>query len=88
MRSHPTDTGDLLERLRKIEGQVRGIQHMIERDERCSEVLKQVAAVRAALAVVGVGLLDARLRSTLTAAGAEAQPVADDTIAALHLLVR
>ena len=88
MRSHPTDTGDLLQRLRKIEGQVRGIQHMIERRERCSEVLTQVAAVRAALAVVGVGLLDDQLRSTLTAAGADGQPAAADTVAALHLLVR
>lgn len=88
MRRDPTDTDELLDRLRKIEGQVRGLQHMIERHERCSEVLTQVAAARAALAAVGVGLLDAQLRSILSAAGADAQPAAEDTVASLHLIVR
>lgn len=87
-RRQPTDIDDVLDRLRRIEGQVRGIQHMVERRERCSEVLTQVAAVRAALAAVGVGLLDAQLRTTLTAAGADAQADADDTVASLRLLVR
>ena len=61
---------------------------MIERRERCSEVLTQVAAVRAALAAVGVGVLDAQLRATLSAAGADEQPGADETVASLHVLVR
>lgn len=50
-------TADLLQRLRKIEGQVRGLQRMIEEDRYCMDVLLQVAAVRAALNRVGLALL-------------------------------
>ncbi|MDK2815257.1 MAG: CsoR family transcriptional regulator, copper-sensing transcriptional repressor, partial [Thermoanaerobacter sp.] len=49
--------GDLLRRLRKIEGQVKGIQKMIENDAHCVDVLVQVAAVRSAINSVGKILL-------------------------------
>lgn len=54
-----TDAGkdthkDLLMRLRRIEGQVRGLQRMIEADANCEEVLNQVAAVRSAINRVGM----------------------------------
>lgn len=62
-RPIPSDE-DLLARLRKIEGQVRGVQHMIERGDRCTDVLTQVAAARAALAAVGVGVVDLRIHAT------------------------
>ena len=58
---NPTDE-QLLTRLRKIEGQVRGLQRMIERDERCTDTLTQIASVRAALRAVAVGLVDNELR--------------------------
>ncbi|KHO62325.1 MULTISPECIES: metal-sensitive transcriptional regulator [Thermoanaerobacter] len=48
---------DLLRRLRKIEGQVKGIQKMIENDAHCVDVLVQVAAVRSAINSVGKILL-------------------------------
>ena len=79
---------ELLERLRKIEGQVRGVQHMVERRDRCIDVLTQVAAVRAALAAVGLGLVDAELRRSLSAAGVKSDAAADQTMAAVQLLVR
>lgn len=44
---------DVLKRLRRIEGQVRGIQKMIEEDKNCSDILTQVAAIRAAINKVG-----------------------------------
>jgi len=44
---------DLLKRLRRIEGQVKGIQKMIEEDKYCGDILTQVAAVRAATNKVG-----------------------------------
>jgi len=44
---------DLIRRLRKIEGQVRGLQRMVENDKYCVDVLVQVAAVRAAVNKVG-----------------------------------
>ncbi|ACL70082.1 metal-sensitive transcriptional regulator [Halothermothrix orenii] len=49
---------DLLNRLRRIEGQVRGIQKMIEQDKYCVDILTQVVAVRGALKKVGLMVLD------------------------------
>jgi len=48
----------VLSRLRRIEGQVRGIQKMVEEERYCIDVLTQVAAVKAALESVSVALLD------------------------------
>lgn len=62
------DKQDLLERLKKIEGQVRGLQRMIDEDRYCVEVLTQVAAVRAGLAKVALGLLEDHTRGCVTAA--------------------
>lgn len=57
---------ELIARLRKIEGQIRGLQHMIERGDRCTDVLTQIAAARAALGAVGLGLVDCELRLIVT----------------------
>ncbi len=51
------DKDALLKRLRRIEGQVRGIQRMIDEDKYCVDILVQMAAVRAALDRVGLMLL-------------------------------
>ena len=53
---------DLLGRLRKIEGQVRGLQRMVENDQYCIDILTQVNSVVAALKGVGLGLLDDHVR--------------------------
>lgn len=53
---------DLLARLRKIEGQVRGIQRMVEDDKYCIDILTQVNSAVAALKGVGLGLLDDHVR--------------------------
>lgn len=45
----PEEYRDLMNRLKRIEGQVRGVQNMLERDAYCTDVLTQVAAVNAAL---------------------------------------
>ena len=50
--------GDILLRLKKIEGQIKGIQGMIEKEECCSNVLVQIAAVRAAINKVGGLMLE------------------------------
>ena len=85
---HNITAEDLLTRLRKIEGQVRGLQRMVERDDRCIEVLTQIASVRAALAAVGVALVDGELRR-LTAVGDPGGCESDhtDLLAAVELLV-
>lgn len=49
---------DLLKRLRRIEGQVKGIQKMVEEEKYCSDILTQVAAVRAAMNKVGSIILE------------------------------
>jgi len=56
------DKERLLERLRKIEGQVRGIHRMVENDRYCVDILAQIAAVRSALNRVGLILLESHTR--------------------------
>ena len=53
---------DLQDRLRRIEGQVRGLQRMVEEDKYCIDILTQVSSVQAALKAVGLGLLDDHVR--------------------------
>ncbi len=53
-----TDKEDLLVRLRRIEGQVRGIQKMVEKDKYCVDILTQINAARGALNKVGLNILD------------------------------
>ncbi len=62
------DKQALLDRLKKIEGQVRGVQRMIEEDRYCVDVLIQVAAVKAALNQVGLALLEGHARGCMQAA--------------------
>ena len=60
---------DYLNRLRRIEGQVRGLQRMINDDEYCIDVLTQIASVSKALQGVGLGLLDEHLRHCVAGRG-------------------
>lgn len=52
----------LQDRLRRIEGQVRGIQRMVDEDQYCIDILTQLNSVTAALRAVGMGLLDEHVR--------------------------
>lgn len=52
----------LLNRLSRIEGQVRGVQRMVEEDRYCIDVLTQISAIEAALDHVAIGLLDEHAR--------------------------
>ncbi|MDD2401188.1 MAG: metal-sensitive transcriptional regulator [Clostridia bacterium] len=51
-------TANIKRRLRKIEGQVKGIERMLDKDSCCMDVLVQISAVRAATSKVGVMILD------------------------------
>jgi DNA-binding FrmR family transcriptional regulator len=55
-RGYSADKEQLQTRLRRIEGQTRGIQKMVEDDRWCPDILQQIAAVRAALDKVALGL--------------------------------
>lgn len=63
--SYKMSKDDLIRRLKKIEGQVKGIQRMVEEEKYCSDVLIQIAAVRAALQRVGVIILEQHTRGCL-----------------------
>jgi DNA-binding FrmR family transcriptional regulator len=71
---------DYLNRLRRIEGQVRGLQRMVESDTYCIDVLTQISAVTSALQSVAVGLLDEHLHHCVTDAVASGSPDAGDKV--------
>ena len=60
-RGYSATKDQLLTRLRRIEGQVGGLQRMVDEDRYCIDVLTQISAVQAALDKVALGLLDGRL---------------------------
>ncbi len=71
---------DLLKRLRRVEGQVRGLAQMVEDDRYCIDVLTQISAVNKALQSVAVGLLDDHLRHCVADAVAAGGPEADQKL--------
>jgi CsoR family transcriptional regulator, copper-sensing transcriptional repressor len=82
----------VLKRLRRIEGQVRGLQRMVEEDRYCINVLEQVSATTRALQAVAVELLDDHLAHCVVAAvregGDGATAKLDEATAAIARLIR
>lgn len=62
MYGYAMNKGDILARLRRIEGQVRGLARMVEEDQYCIDILTQINAAQAALRGVALGLLDDHVR--------------------------
>lgn len=83
---------DHLKRLRRIEGQVRGLQRMVEADKYCIDVLTQVSAVTRALQSFSLELLDEHMASCVVEAaakgGSEAQEKVREASEAIARLVR
>src|SRR6266545_3892430 len=75
-RGYTATKAQLDKRLRRIEGQVRGIQRMVDEDRYCIDVLTQISAVQAALDKVALGLLDEHARHCVI--GAEDRELRDD----------
>jgi DNA-binding FrmR family transcriptional regulator len=75
-------------RLRRIEGQVRGLQRMVDEDAYCIDILTQVAAVQTALEQVAVNVLDGHVRHCVADAvadnGGEADAKLDELMAAVR----
>ena len=71
---------DYLIRLRRIEGQVRGLQRMIEEDTYCIDVLTQISSATKALQGVGLGLLHEHLRHCVREAVVESDEAGDAKI--------
>ena len=65
---------DYLRRLRRIEGQVRGLQKMVEEEQYCIDILTQISATTSALQSVALGLLDEHLSHCVVRAAASGGP--------------
>jgi DNA-binding FrmR family transcriptional regulator len=74
MPGYTSTKDDLLRRLRRIEGQIRGLERMVEADTYCIDVLTQVSAATRALQSVAVELLDDHLRHCVSDAAASDDP--------------
>ncbi len=83
---------DYLKRLRRIEGQARGLQRMVEDEKYCIDILTQVSAMTSALQSVALGLLEEHMSHCVVAAaqagGAEAEEKVREASAAIARLVR
>ena len=83
---------DLLKRLRRIEGQVRGLHRMVEADTYCIDVLTQVAAATKALQSVAMGLLEDHMRhcvaDAVASGGDEADRLITEASRAIERLVK
>lgn len=89
-RGYTTTKDQLLTRVRRIEGQVRGIAKMVEDDRYCIDVLTQISAIQAALDKVGLGLLDGHARHCMRE-GAEdgrSDEMATEMMAAIGRLMK
>jgi DNA-binding FrmR family transcriptional regulator len=89
-RGYTTSKDQLRRRLRRIEGQVRGIERMVEDDRYCIDVLTQIAAAQAALDKVALGLLDGHARHCVIGGHAQGEPeeLTDELMAAVGRLLR
>jgi DNA-binding FrmR family transcriptional regulator len=81
----------LLNRLRRIEGQVRGVERMVEDDRYCIDVITQISAIQAALDKVALGLLDDHAAHCVIGGAASDKPpeeLKDELMAAVARLMR
>ena len=87
-RGYTATKDQLLKRLHRIEGQVRGVEKMVEDDRYCIDVLTQIAAAQAALDKVALGLLDGHARHCINPAPAgEKAEKTDELMAAVGRLM-
>jgi len=81
MAGYEDKKGPIQQRLRRIEGQVRGVQRMVDDDAYCIDVLTQISAVTKALQAVALELLDEHLAHCVADALAEGGTAAQDKVA-------
>jgi DNA-binding FrmR family transcriptional regulator len=89
-RGYSATKDQLGKRLRRIEGQVRGIERMVDEDRYCIDVLTQISAVQAALDKVALGLLDGHARHCIVGEHGDGTPeeLTDELMAAVARLMR
>ena len=72
-RGYTATKDDLQKRLRRVEGQVRGVERMVADDRYCIDVVTQISAVQAALDKVALGVLDDHVRHCLADGSADGE---------------
>ena len=89
-RGYSATKDQLQKRLRRIEGQVRGIERMVDEDRYCIDVVTQIGAVQAALDKVALGLLDDHARHCVVGGAAPGKPdeLTDELMGAVGRLLR
>jgi DNA-binding FrmR family transcriptional regulator len=89
-RGYTASKDQLLARLRRVEGQVRGIERMVDEDRYCIDVLTQISAIQAALDKVALGLLDGHARHCMRegAADGRSEEMATEMMAAVGRLMK
>ena len=88
-RGYTATKDQLLKRLRRVEGQVRGVQNMVDEDRYCIDVLTQISAIQAALDKVALGLMDDHARHCVVGGPAElADDRTEELMAAVARLMR
>jgi CsoR family transcriptional regulator, copper-sensing transcriptional repressor len=89
-RGYTASKDQLQKRLRRIEGQVRGIERMVEDDRYCIDILTQIGAIQAALDKVALGLLDGHARHCVIGGQGKGEPeeLTDELMAAVGRLMR
>ncbi len=65
MNGYTANKDDYLKRLRRVEGQLRGLQNMVEDDKYCIDILTQISAATKALQAVAIGLLEEHMGSCM-----------------------
>ena len=88
MRGYYENKDDVQARLRRIEGQVRGLQRMVEEDQYCIDILTQVTAATSALKKVAVGLLEDHLRHCVAHQTKDDTDMVAEATAAIERLVK
>jgi DNA-binding FrmR family transcriptional regulator len=88
MRGYYDDKANILARLKRIEGQVRGLQRMVEGDVYCIDILTQITAASNALKKVAVGLLDDHIRHCVAEGSEEGVDMVREATAAIERLVK
>lgn len=80
MHGYTNSKDEYTARLRRIEGQIRGLQKMVAEDKYCIDILTQVSAATRALQSVALGLLEDHLGHCVAAAAAQGGPVAEEKL--------
>ena len=88
MRGYYGDKDDILARLKRIEGQIRGLQRMVEDDAYCIDILTQITAASNALKKVAVGLLDDHMRHCVANRTEKGKDMVSEATAAIERLVK